>query len=242
MNVLVAAGYQGLSAIAADLVRQRMQTNRDLVLGLPAGRTPLGLYARLAGMYRTGRLDFSGVTTFNLDEYYPVHPQDPLSFRAFTRRHFLDHVNVPGHRAHAPDATHPRPEEACAAYELEIARAGGLSLIILGIGQNGHIGFNEPGTAFDSRTRLVALDEHTVRVNFGTAAAGAPRLALSMGIATIMEASEILLIASGRNKSAIVSRALYGPVTPGVPASVLQLHPSLTVVVDRAAAAAMGGR
>lgn len=234
----IAASYRELSAIAACLVQQRIEAKKDLVLGLPAGRTPLGLYARLVSMHQAGRVDFSGVTTFNLDEYYPMHPQDPRSFRAFTCRHFLDHVNVPADRVYAPDATHPRPEEACAAYELEIARAGGLDLIILGIGRNGHIGFNEPGTAFASRTRLVALTEHTMHVNFGREAASAPRLALSMGVATIMEAAELVLLASGRDKSLIVSRALYGPVTPEVPASALQHHPALTVVVDRAATAA----
>ncbi|HAI20667.1 MAG TPA: glucosamine-6-phosphate deaminase [Clostridiales bacterium UBA8153] len=240
--VQVAAGYRELSSIAAALVCARVRVKQDLVLGLPAGRTPLGLYSQLVNLYRAGLVDFSGVTTFNLDEYYPVPPQDPRSFYAFTRRHFLDHVNVPANRAHAPAATHPHPAEACAAYELEIVRAGGLDLVILGIGQNGHIGFNEPGTAFDSRTRLVELAEHTVRVNFGRAAAHAPRAALSMGIATIMEAAEVLLLASGRDKAPIVGRSLCGPVTPEVPASILQRHPLLTAVVDREAAAAMGNR
>ncbi|NPV70106.1 MAG: glucosamine-6-phosphate deaminase [Firmicutes bacterium] len=237
MNIQVTDRYEDLSVAAANIVFKGVQSKRDLVLGLPTGRTPLGLYSELVRMYRDGLLDLSGVTTFNLDEYYPMNPQDPRGYRVFMRQHFFDNVNIPAERIHMPDASDPDPEKACARYEMEIARVGGIDLLILGTGRNGHIGFNEPGTAFNTRTRLVELTDQTIRMNFGLKSAGTPRFALSMGVATIMEARDIVLLASGADKSAIVKKALFGPITPEIPASVLQQHPSVTVIVDREAAA-----
>ena len=238
--IRVAESYEELSLLAAGIVRDAIRARPDLVLGLPTGRTPLGLYAELVRMHRTGTLDLSGVTTFNLDEYYPMDSNDPRSFHQFMRKHFFDLVNVSAERIHVPDGSDPDPARACARYETELSEAGGLDLVILGIGRNGHIGFNEPGTAFHTRTRLVELTEDTIIANFGRKGADTPRFALSMGVATIMESRNVLLLASGPDKSRIMREALFGAIAVRVPASVLQTHPSVTVVMDREAAAACG--
>ncbi|MGE5483526.1 MAG: glucosamine-6-phosphate deaminase [Ignavibacteriales bacterium] len=244
MKVVVAGSYRELSSTAAAMVRDAVMRRPRLTLGLPTGRTPVGMYDELVRMYRSGMLDLSGVVTFNLDEYYPMDPRDPRSFHAFMRTHLFDHVNVPPDHIHLPDGSAPDPAEACARYEREIERAGGIDLIILGIGRTGHIGFNEPGSPRWARTRLVRLTDETIRANFGTVDAATPRSALSMGTGTIMEARDVILLASGPGKAEIAAKAATGPVTTAVPASILQEHPSVTVILDAAAASLMvsGGR
>jgi len=239
MRVIVSGTYKDLSAAAAGMIRDAVKRKPGLVLGLPTGRTPVGMYREIVGMYRAGTIDLSGVVTFNLDEYYPMDPLDPRSFHVFMQKRLFDYVNIPPDQIHIPDGSAPDPVEACARYEAEIARAGGIDLLVLGIGRTGHIGFNEPGGPLWSRTRLVRLSDETLRANFGVPDCRTPRFALSMGIGTIMEAREIILLANARDKAGIAAKAVLGPVTTSVPASILQEHPAVTVILDVAAASAM---
>ena len=212
MQVLVTPDYQTLSREAAHLVAEAIRLQPALTLGLPAGNTPTGMYEELA----TLQLDFSKVRTFNIDEYAGLAPADPRSFHAYMRRTFFDRINLPQRNIHFPDEN----------YEGTIRAAGGLDLIVLGVGLNGHIAFNEPGSDFTSRTRVVDLAPETV----------APvRRGVTMGIATIMEARRILLLASGSSKRDVLRSALEEPVQESLPASALQLHPDLTVIADKAA-------
>ena len=223
-----------MSRAAAELVLSRLKKNPNLVLGLPTGSTPIGLYRLLVEKYKKGTADFSGVTTFNLDEYCELPLEHPESYRAFMEKHFFGSVNIPSGQTHFPLCDKKSGE----AYEEMIAALGGINLQVLGIGRNGHIGFNEPGSAFDSRTRVVRLAEATIQDNsrfFGSADA-VPKTAATMGIGTIMEAREILLLASGAGKADVVRRTLEGPVTADVPASILQRHKNVTVILDEEAA------
>jgi glucosamine-6-phosphate deaminase len=228
-------------ALAAGLART-LEANPRVVLGLPTGRTPIPLYRELVRLHAAGRADFSRATTFNLDEFYGLSAADPRSYRAFMRRHLFDHVNLPPRRIHflkgavAPGAAVQRE---CDRYERAIARAGGIDLLILGLGMNGHIGFNEPARALAARTHCSRLKPATRRANaplFGNRLAAVPREALSMGMATILHAKRIVLLATGATKARCVERMIYGPVTPRLPASFLQLHQQVEIWLDRAAA------
>src|SRR5437588_7550634 len=223
-----------------SLIRQNNSAGRPTVLGLPTGSTPVGLYRELIRLHREAGLDFSNVITFNLDEYYPMPPDDPQSYRRWMQETFFNHVNIPPQNIHVPDGT-IRPEDAaayCARYEQKIRRAGGIDLQVLGIGRSGHIGFNEPGSTRHSRTRLVTLDPVARR----DAAAGfygeenVPHQALTMGVGTIMEARKIVIMAFGEHKAPIVQRAVEGDITDAIAASFLQKHPDATFILDRAAA------
>jgi glucosamine-6-phosphate deaminase len=223
----------------ADFVARALAAAPDLVLALPAGRTPVALYRALVARYRAGRVDFSRATIFNLDELVGLGPNDRRSYRAFVRHHLLDHVNV------APDCTHALNGAArdwrreAERYEHMVAACGGLDLAIVGIGLNGHVAFNEPSAALDARTHLVRLHPSTRRANaafFGGRWQNVPARALTMGMGTILGASGVVLLVTGRQKAAILRRALTGPVTTRVPASLLQLHPNVLAVADRAAA------
>ena len=241
MQLVVARNYEELSREAAGHIVRAIQGKPDLVLGLATGRTPVGLYRELVERFRRGEVDFSGVRTFNLDEYYPIDPAHPQSYRRFMEEHLFRHVNLRPGNTHIPDGLAPDAEAECRRYEDEIGRSGGIDLQVLGIGRNGHIGFNEPGTALGATTQLVRLHEDTIRVNsrdFGDSA-NVPRHAISMGVRTIMQARAILLLASGEEKAGIVTRALQGEVCSEVPASVLLLHPNLTVILDKPAAAGL---
>ena len=228
-------------ALAAEIL-EALRSNPRLVLGLPTGRTPIPLYGELAQAYRDGRADFSGVTTFNLDEFVGVGPADAGSYRAFMRRQLFDHVNIPPRRIHMLDGRAADLDAECRRYERAIARAGGIDLLILGLGTNGHIGFNEPGRFVVARTHRTALRPATRRANaalFGYRTPAVPREALSMGMATILGARRIVLLATGAAKARCVARMIRGPVTPALPASFLQLHHDVDVWVDRAAGRAM---
>ncbi|MGQ9700083.1 MAG: glucosamine-6-phosphate deaminase [Candidatus Bipolaricaulaceae bacterium] len=237
MRLIAVAEYQELSREAARFLARKLLANPKLVLALPTGETPLGLYQELVRLHKEGILDFSQATAFNLDEFLNLPPKHPASFRAYMEQNFWGLVNLPPEACHIPHSLPEDPEEECRRYEALIQGKGGLDLAILGLGENGHIAFNEPGTPFESLTHVVELLEET-------RAAEAPRFeglenvpkkAITMGIRTIMNAREILLLVSGEKKARIVARALEGPVTVEVPASVLQLHPALTVIADRAA-------
>jgi glucosamine-6-phosphate deaminase len=224
-------------ARAQDIAR-RLSANPRLVLGLPTGRTPIPFYQDLVRLYCAGRIDFSRATTFNLDEFLGVGGDDPRSYRAFMQRHLFDHVNIARRRVHFLDGAATDVSRECARYERAIARAGGIDVQILGLGLNGHIGFNEPGRALIARTHRTRLTPATRRANaalFGNRASAVPREALSMGMATILEARRVVLIATGRSKARCVERMVNGPVTPRLPASFLQLHAQVEVWLDRAA-------
>jgi glucosamine-6-phosphate deaminase len=223
-----------------SLIRQNNSAGRPTVLGLPTGSTPVGLYRELIRLHKEAGLDFSRVITFNLDEYYPMRPDDPQSYRRWMQETFFNHVNIPPQNIHVPDGT-IRPEEAeeyCTRYEQRIRRAGGIDLQILGIGRTGHIGFNEPGSTRHSRTRRVTLDPVTRRDAAGDffGEENVPHQAITMGVGTILDARKIVLMAFGEHKAPIVQRAVEGPVSDAVAASFLQQHPDATFLLDQAAA------
>jgi glucosamine-6-phosphate deaminase len=223
-----------------SLIRQNNSAGRPTVLGLPTGSTPVGLYRELIRLHNEAGLDFSRVVTFNLDEYYPMQPDDPQSYRRWMDETFFDHVNIPSQNINIPDGT-IRPEEAedyCVRYEQKIRRYGGIDLQVLGIGRTGHIGFNEPGSTRHSRTRMVTLDPVTRRDAassfFGEE--NVPHQALTMGVGTILDAKRIVLLAFGEHKSAIVQKAVEGLVTDAIAASFLQQHADATFLLDEGAA------
>jgi glucosamine-6-phosphate deaminase len=242
---MIVPDHDDLERLLADrlvevIARETARRGR-CVLGLATGSTPLGIYRELIRRFQAGAVDFSQVVTFNLDEYYPMRPDSPHSYRRYMWENLFDHVNVKPENVHIPDGATPREllAEQCAAYERAIVEVGGIDFQILGIGKSGHIGFNEPGSSPSSRTRLVTLDTIT-RKDAGADFFGednVPREAITMGVATILEAREIALIATGEHKAAIVQRAVEGDVSPDVAASFLQGHPNATVYLDLAAAA-----
>ncbi len=239
MRVIVVPDYRTLSSLAADEIGAFVHTAPEGVLGLATGGTPEGLYAEMARRVAGGTVELGGVSTFNLDEYLGLAPEHPASYWSYMRRHLFNHVRVRTYQI--PVGNAPDPEAECCRYEEEIARAGGIGLQVLGIGRNGHIGFNEPGSPLGGSTRVVELAAETVAANarYFADPAEVPRFAISMGIRTIMRARSILLLASGREKAHMVQAAVEGPVTPAVPASVLQLHPSVTLIADSAAASGL---
>jgi glucosamine-6-phosphate deaminase len=235
------------AAAAAARIADAIRAKPGLVLGLAAGRTPVPVYAALRRLHAGGGADFSRVHTFNLDEFVGIPPAHPATFRRFTEVNLLDHLNVNRQRTHFLDGSATELQEECLAFERAIADAGGIDLQLLGIGVNGHIGFNEPGEALIARTHRVVLHQETRRDNadlFGGDPARVPAEALSMGIATILHAGSIMLIATGVRKAAAVAAAVRGPITTRVPASLLQTHRSVEIYLDRPAASALerGGR
>lgn len=237
MNIIRAKDYQDMSRKAANIISAQIIMKPDCVLGLATGSTPVGTYRQLIEWYEKGDLDFSRVSTVNLDEYRGLAHIDPQSYYYFMQENLFDHVNIDKAATHVPDGTNPDAADACAKHEQIIKSLGGIDLQLLGLGNNGHIGFNEPGAAFEKETHLVDLAESTIRANarFFTSIDEVPKQAYTMGIRTIMQAKKILVVVSGESKADIVSRAFFGPVTPEVPASILQMHPDVTVVCDEAA-------
>ena len=237
MNIIRAKDYQDMSRKAANIISAQIIMKPDCVLGLATGSTPVGTYRQLIEWYEKGDLDFSRVSTVNLDEYRGLAHTDPQSYYYFMQENLFDHVNIDKTATHVPDGTNPDAADACAKHEQIIKSLGGIDLQLLGLGNNGHIGFNEPGAAFEKETHLVDLAESTIRANarFFTSIDEVPKQAYTLGIRTIMQAKKILVVVSGESKADIVSRAFFGPVTPEVPASILQMHPDVTVVCDEAA-------
>jgi glucosamine-6-phosphate deaminase len=223
-----------------SLIRQNNSAGRPTVLGLPTGSTPVGLYRELIRLRQEAGLDFSRVVTFNLDEYFPMAPDDPHSYNRWMRETFFEHVNIRPENIHIPDGTlaAEEAEDYCTRYEQKIRRAGGIDLQILGIGRTGHIGFNEPGSTRHSRTRRVTLDPVTRRDAAGGffGEENVPHQALTMGVGTILEARKVVIMAFGEHKAAIVARAVEGPMTDAIAASFLQQHPDTTFILDEAAA------
>lgn len=226
----------------AALVRARLVEGRPCVLGLATGSTPIAVYRELVRQHRDEGLSFRAVTTFNLDEYYPCHPDEPHSYVRYLREHLVDHVDLDPNRVFIPDGTIPRAHlpAACAAYEAAIRAAGGIDLQLVGIGRTGHLGFNEPGSSEFSRTRLVDLHATTLADNRALPDHGdLPSQAITMGVGTILEARRVILLACGEHKRAVVRAALTGPVSTAVTASFLQHHPNALTVLDEAAAGSL---
>lgn len=236
MNVIVVSNFDSMSEEVAKIISGQIISNPSSVLGLATGSSPLGVYRLLEEYYRRG-VDFSDVTTFNLDEYVGLAPDHPQSYRHYMEKNLFSRVNIPRERTFIPNGVAADLQEECQRYEQLMKRAGGIDLQILGIGTNAHIGFNEPGTEFGTMTQVVDLAESTIKDNarFFASLAEVPTQAISMGIKSIMHAKNIVLMANGGSKADAIYAAIRGPVTPKVPASVLQLHPSVTFVVDQAA-------
>jgi len=238
MEIIVTTDYEEMSDRAAEIVIGEIKAKPNLVLGLATGSTPEGLYARLVKAHREQGLDFSRLTTFNLDEYVGLAPDHEQSYRYFMNRHLFDHINIRKDNTHLPDGLARDLGRYCRRYEQMIREAGGIDLQVLGIGRDGHLGFNEPGTSLASRTQLVALAPETIEDNsrFFRSKDQVPRFAITMGIQSILEARRCLLLASGAGKASALKGCIEGPVTSMLTASALQLHPNAVVIADEAAA------
>jgi glucosamine-6-phosphate deaminase len=237
MEVIIAQNAAEMSSIAADLIEQQLLRKPNSILGLATGSTPVGLYQELIRRHREKGLDFSQVVTFNLDEYLGLPPSHPQSYRYFMDEHLFRHINLPPGNIHVPYGHAESVMEFCEWYENEIKRLGGIDIQILGIGGDGHIAFNEPGSSLGSRTRLKTLTEQTIQDNarFFDKMDEVPRFAITMGVGTILEAKRIILLANGPKKAEIIAQAIEGPITSQVTASALQLHRDVLVIVDREA-------
>ena len=238
MQVIVKKSYEEMSKLAARMFAEVVRRKPRCMLGLATGSTPLGTYAELIRMHKKEGLDFSQVVTFNLDEYVGLDRTHNQSYWYFMYRNLFKHINVRLQNVHVPDGKAADIEAHCAWYDEEIERLGGIDIQLLGLGGNGHIAFNEPGTGVFSRTNWVALDKRTIEDNsrFFKRKSDVPRYALTMGVGTILEARKVVLLANKESKADAVAAAVEGPVTAIVPASALQLHPDCTFIVDKAAA------
>lgn len=239
IRTIVEAGPEAASKTAADRIAAQVLNKPDCVLGLATGGTPVQTYQRLIEMNASGDIDFGRVTSFNLDEYIGLDRNHPQSYRVFMNTHLFDHINIDPRRTFVPDGCAADIPKHCAEYETMIRSAGGIDLQLLGLGHNGHIAFNEPGSPAISRTRQVDLTAETIEKNarFFETINDVPRHAITMGIATILESKHILLLALGEGKSLAVKEMLQGPITESHPASLLRHHERVTVVLDEAAAA-----
>lgn len=237
MQICKATDYEGMSRKAANIISAQIIMKPDCVLGLATGSTPIGTYKQLVEWCKNGDLDSSKVTTVNLDEYKGLPRENDQSYYYFMHDHLFDHVNIDPSNTYLPDGTKEDADEECTRYEDLIQSLGCQDLQLLGLGHNGHIGFNEPADCFEQLTHCVDLQESTIEANkrFFASADDVPRKAYTMGIKTIMQAKKIVVVVSGEDKADIVKKAFFGPVTPQVPASVLQLHNDVTIVGDAAA-------
>lgn len=237
MRIYEAKDYKDMSRKAANILSAQVIMKPNCVLGLATGSTPIGTYDQLVEWYDKGDLDFSEVTTVNLDEYKGIDRDNDQSYYYFMHKHLFDRVNIDLAKTNVPNGMEQDADVECARYEALIRSLGGVDLQLLGIGHNGHIGFNEPGEIFEKETHCVQLAESTIEANkrFFASADEVPRQAYTMGIKTIMQARKILLLVSGEDKAEIVAKAFFGAVTPEVPASILQMHNDVTIVGDAAA-------
>ncbi len=237
MKIIRAKDYKDMSRKAANIISAQVIMKPNCVLGLATGGTPVGTYKQLIDWYNKGDLDFAEVTTVNLDEYRGLPRENPQSYWYFMHDNLFNHVNIDPSHINLPDGTNMDAAAECARYDDVIHSVGGIDLQLLGIGHDGHIGFNEPGSAFELGTHCVDLTQETIEANkrFFESIDDVPRQAYTMGIKTIMQARKVLLVASGKDKAAIVKKAFFGPVTPEVPASILQMHPDFILVGDEEA-------
>ncbi|MCK4436398.1 glucosamine-6-phosphate deaminase [bacterium] len=240
MQVFIKKDYEEMSQKAAEIVVEEMGRKKDgFVLGLATGSTPVGLYKELIRMHKDEGLDFSRVTTFNLDEYCSLAPDHPQSYHYFMDDNLFNHINIDKKNVHVPDGMAKDLEAHCREYEKMIRDAGGIDLQVLGIGGDGHIAFNEPGSSLGSRTRVKTLTEETIKDNarFFKNIDEVPKYAITMGVGSVMEAKICLLLANGAKKAEVLAKAVEGPITAEITASVLQMHPNTMVVMDEAAGA-----
>lgn len=237
MRIIKADDYYSMSRMAANIISAQIIMKPKCVLGLATGSTPLGTYAQLIEWYKKGDLDFSEVMTINLDEYKGLAPDNDQSYRYFMNTNLFNHININKENTYVPDGLEADSDKACSDYNDIIRTSGGVDLQLLGLGNNGHIGFNEPGEAFEKETHCVKLAESTVQANsrFFDNIDDVPKEAYTMGIKSIMQAKKIVIVVNGEKKAKIVKDAFFGPVTPKVPASVLQLHNDVTLVGDKEA-------
>lgn len=238
MKVVKTKDYEDMSRKAANIIAAQVIMKPDCVLGLATGSSPIGTYKELIASYNNGDLDFSAVTSVNLDEYKGLDGSHDQSYRYFMNNNFFNHVNIRKECTFVPDGTEPDADKACGTYNETIEKVGGIDLQLLGLGHNGHIGFNEPTDEFVKLTHCVDLTESTIEANkrFFASADDVPKQAYTMGIQNIMLARKIVVVVSGADKADILKKVVEGPITPQVPASVLQLHPDVTIVADEAAA------
>ena len=232
MKLIETATYEKLSRSAANLISAQVILKPDSVLGLATGSSPLGTYRQLIDWYKKGDVDFDKVISINLDEYVGLSAKDEQSYRRFMNENFFDHINIRQENTFVPDGCAKNLDAACKAYDAHIEAVGGIDLQLLGIGLDGHIGFNEPDDVFVKNTHVVALDPSTIKANarFFEKEEQVPRRAITMGMVSIMQAKKIVLIANGAAKRDILEKAFFGPITPRIPASILQLHPDITVI------------
>ncbi len=237
MQIIKTRDYDHMSRMAANIIAAQVIMKPDCVLGLATGSTPVGTYEELVRRYDKGELDFSTVTSINLDEYKGLSPENDQSYRYFMNTHLFSHVNIDPEKTYVPNGLEPDSEKACAAYNAVIRQAGGIDLQLLGLGHNGHIGFNEPSDIFEKETHCVDLTQSTIDANsrFFASMDEVPKQAYTMGIGTIMQAKKVLVVVSGKGKAQIVKDAFFGPCTPQVPASILQLHSDVILVGDEEA-------
>ena len=234
MIICRAKDYDELSRRAANIIGAQIIMKPDCVLGLATGGSPVGTYKELIKRYEMGDLDFSQVSTVNLDEYRGLSPENDQSYRYFMNTNLFNHVNIDKACTYVPNGLEPDADKACADYDAIIDKMGGIDLQLLGLGHNGHIGFNEPADTFTLGTNCVDLQASTIEANtrFFASADEVPRQAYTMGTGTIMNARKVLMIVSGKDKAEIIKKAFFGPVTPQVPASILQMHPNFVLVAD----------
>ena len=237
MKIYVAENYEAMSRKAASIIASHVTLKPDCVLGLATGSTPIGMYQELVKAYKNGDLDFSQVKSVNLDEYVGLEPTHDQSYRYFMQDNLFNHINIDVANTNVPNGLAADPAAECARYDQVMEDMGGVDIQVLGMGHNGHIGFNEPADHFPLGTHIVDLQESTIQANarFFASADEVPKQALTMGIRSIMRARQILVVVNGEGKADIVKAAFTGPVTPMVPASILQLHPNVVLVGDKAA-------
>lgn len=234
MKFIRTEDYYQMSRAAANIISAQVIIKPDCVLGLATGSTPLGIYKQLIDWYTKGDIDFSNVTTINLDEYKALSPDNDQSYRYFMNENLFNHININKNKTYVPNGLELDEKKACDDYNSIINSVQGIDLQLLGIGHNGHIGFNEPSDCFATETHCVDLAQSTIEANarFFDSYEEVPKQAYTMGIKTIMQAKKILVVASGENKADIIKEAFFGPITPKVPASILQLHPDATIICD----------
>ena len=243
-RMYITKDYEAMSRRAATFIAAQVLAKPDSVLGLATGSSPVGMYAVLGALCADGVISFSRVRTVNLDEYYGLDPQNEQSYRYFMEKNFFSKIDIPAENTNLPNGKNPSPEAECARYDALIESFGGIDLQLLGIGHNGHIGFNEPADAFVPGTNCVSLTADTIEMNsrFFASPDEVPKRALTMGIRAILQAKKILMVVNGEKKAEILERAFFGPVTPRVPASILQLHPDVVVCGDAPAMSVIAAR
>lgn len=238
MRILVCDNYDEMSKKAAQMILSQITLKPNSVLGLATGSTPIGMYDNLVKMYQTGILDFSEVRTFNLDEYYGLPASNNQSYHYFMNQHLFEHVNIPQENIHIPNGMAKDIELECLTYDESIAKSDGIDIQVLGIGNNAHIGFNEPTILFEKGTHVVELDESTREANarFFNSLEEVPTKAITMGTGSIFKSRKIMLLASGEGKAKAIYETVHGKVRPEVPASILQFHNDIVLILDEAAA------